>query len=144
MSKVDAVVLKETKYIALVVLILSALMEAVFLIIGKWNYTVLLGNLLGGGVGILNFFLMGLGLQKALDKGDAKDARVTANFSHTMRNFMIIVVLAAGVLLNCFNTVAVIVSLFFSSLGIYIKYFITKKNEVPSSENDNNEEVVEE
>lgn len=144
MSKVDAVVLKETKYIALVVLILSALMEAVFLIIGKWDYTVLLGNLLGGGVGILNFFLMGLGLQKALDKGEAKDARATANFSHTMRNFMIIVVLAVGVLLNCFNTVAVIVSLFFSSLGIYIKYFITKKNEVPSSENDDNEEVVEE
>ena len=64
MAKVDKVVLKETKYIALWVIIFSLIMEAVFLIINKWDYTVLLGNLLSGAVGVLNFFLMGLGVQK--------------------------------------------------------------------------------
>ena len=66
MAKVDKVVLKETKYIALWVIIFSLIMEAVFLIINKWDYTVLLGNLLSGAVGVLNFFLMGLGVQKAV------------------------------------------------------------------------------
>ena len=72
-----------TSYIALATLIMSALMEAVFLIIGRWDLPVLFGNLLGAGVGILNFFLMGLGLQKALDK-DEKDAKATvSSFLHS-------------------------------------------------------------
>ena len=66
MAKVDKVVIKETKYIALWVVIFSLVMEAVFLIINKWDYTVLLGNLLSGTVGVLNFFLMGIGVQKAI------------------------------------------------------------------------------
>ena len=41
-----------TSYIALATLIMSALMEAVFLIIGRWDLHVLFGNLLGAGVGI--------------------------------------------------------------------------------------------
>lgn len=48
--KIDATVRRETIYIAVWVGILSLLMEAVFLIIGKWDYTVLLGNLLSGAV----------------------------------------------------------------------------------------------
>lgn len=68
MKKIDEAVLKETKFIAVSVLILSALMEAVFLIIGKWDITVLFGNLLGGGFAILNFFLMGLTVQNAVTK----------------------------------------------------------------------------
>ena len=47
MQKIDPTVQKETKYIAAVVIVLSAAMEAVFLVLGKWNYTVLLGNALG-------------------------------------------------------------------------------------------------
>ena len=57
-AKIDPTVRKETLYIGVAVLILSALMEAVFLIIGKWDYTVLLCNLLSGCAAVLNFFLM--------------------------------------------------------------------------------------
>ena len=68
MKKIDPTVLKETKYIALWVLIFSALMQAVFLVLRAWDYTVLLGNLLGGGVAVLNFLLMGITVQNALQK----------------------------------------------------------------------------
>ena len=44
-KKVDPTVKTETRFIALVVLILMILMEAVFLIIGQWDITVLLGGL---------------------------------------------------------------------------------------------------
>lgn len=55
MKKVDKTVLRETGYIALFVILLSVLMQAVFLIIGKWDYTVLLGNLLSAAA-VGNFF----------------------------------------------------------------------------------------
>ena len=74
MAKIDKVVIKETKYIALWVGILSLIMELVFVILAKWDYTVILGNVLGGGAAVLNFFLMGLGVQKAVTM-EPKDAK---------------------------------------------------------------------
>ena len=72
MKKIDAVVIKETKYIGLWTLVLSLLMQAVFLVIGRWDYTVLLGNLLSGAAAILNFLLMGITVQRALGKEEAE------------------------------------------------------------------------
>jgi len=46
MKKPGAVVLKETKYIALVVLSLSFVMQIVFAVLSAWDYKVLLGNIL--------------------------------------------------------------------------------------------------
>ena len=80
MKKVDKTVLKETKYIAKFVVLLSAIMQAVFLVVGKWDMTVLLGNILSGVAGVLNFFLMGISIQKALTK-DVKDAKTTMKLS---------------------------------------------------------------
>lgn len=48
MSRIDPTVKKETGYIAGWVLLLSAVMELVFLLTGHMDYTVSLGNLLGG------------------------------------------------------------------------------------------------
>ena len=117
MKKIDAVVLKETKYIGLWVLIFSMLMQAVFLIIGKWHYSVLLGNLLTGFFAVLNFLLMGITVQRALGR-EEKEARTMIKVSQMYRNLMILVVAAVGVLLSCFNTVAVIVPLFFPRIAI--------------------------
>ena len=117
MKKIDETVLKETKFIALSVLILSALMEAIFLIIGEWDITVLFGNLLGGGFAILNFFLMGLTVQNAVTK-DEKEAKNTVKVSQVYRNFMLLAVAALGVGLSCFNTWAVIIPLFFPRIAI--------------------------
>ena len=66
MPKADKTVIRETKYIACWIIILSVLMQGIFLIISKWNYTVLLGNFLSGAAMILNFFFMGLSVQKAV------------------------------------------------------------------------------
>ena len=127
MKTIDPTIKKETAYIACATLILSALMEAVFLIIGMWDLPVLFGNLLGAGVGILNFFLMGLGLQKALGK-DEKDARSTVAFSHTMRFFLMAVVLVLAAVLDCFNLLTAVVSLIFPTVGVYLRA-ISIKNE---------------
>ena len=58
--KIQPAVKKETLRIAVGTLILSVLMIAVFLMTGFFDAGVLWGTLLGSGVTILNFFLLGL------------------------------------------------------------------------------------
>ena len=117
MKKIDDAVLKETKYIALWTLIFSVLMQAVFLIIGKWDYTVLLGNLLSAVTCILNFFLMGLSIQKALTM-DEKDAKNHMKTSSTVRRLGVVVITVIGVVLPVCNIWAVIIPLIFPSIAI--------------------------
>ena len=102
MKKIDTTVLRETKYIALWVLILSALMEAVFLVIGKWDYTVLLGNILTAAASVLNFFLMGITVQSALNK-EEKEAKTAMKVSQLYRLLLMLIVVIIGVVAPCFN-----------------------------------------
>jgi len=62
--KVQPAVQAETKKMALGVGVLTVLMIAVFLIVRKFDYTVLLGAVLGYAAAVGNFFLMALTVQK--------------------------------------------------------------------------------
>lgn len=128
MVKVDKVVLKETKYIALWVIIFSLIMEAVFLIINKWDYTVLLGNLLSGVIGVLNFFLMGLGVQKAVMQ-EEKEAKQTMKVSNLMRTFLLFIAVVIGVTVSVFNNWAVIIPLFFPRVAILLRPLFDKRKD---------------
>ncbi|MBQ7455979.1 MAG: ATP synthase subunit I [Clostridia bacterium] len=68
--KVSAEVRQTTAKIAAGVGVLTLLMVAVFLIVGRFDYTVLLGALLGALFAILNFFWMAMGVQRAVDSMD--------------------------------------------------------------------------
>ncbi|MBR2473566.1 MAG: hypothetical protein IKB51_00860 [Clostridia bacterium] len=126
MKKIDEAVIKETKYIAIWVLILSMLMQGVFLIINKWDYTVILGNVLSGAAVILNFFLMGLGVQNALEK-EEKDAKNALKLSRTYRFLFLTVVVIIGVVLPCFSTWTVVIPVFFPRLAICFRTLFDKK-----------------
>lgn len=117
MKQIDATVLKETKYIALWVLILSALMQAVFLVIGLWDYTVLLGNLLSGSAAVLNFFLIGITVWKALER-DESGAKNLMKVSQMYRFLFLAVVVLLGAVLNCFHTWAVVIPMLFPRIAI--------------------------
>ena len=124
--KIDPTVRRETGYIAVCVAVLSALMEAVFLIIGQWDYTVLLGNLLSGAAAIGNFFLMGLTVQKAVGK-EEKQAAGYMKLSQMLRMLMLFVAAALGVALPCFNTWTALIPLFFPRIAITLQPFIRKE-----------------
>ena len=126
-NKIDKVVLQETAYIAVWTLILSAVMQAVFLVIGKWDYTVILGNLLGAAANLLNFFLMALTVQKALEK-EEKEAKQAMKLSHSMRMLMLFVMALLGILLPCFNTIASVIPFFFTRIAIMFRQFFKNKN----------------
>ena len=65
--KVQPAVQAETRKMALGVGVLTVLMIAVFLIIRQFDYTVLLGAVLGAAAAVGNFFLMALTVQKVTD-----------------------------------------------------------------------------
>ena len=128
MQKIDKVVWKETKYIALWTLIFSAILQAVFLVIGKWDYTVLLGNLLSGTAVILNFFAMACSVQKAVEQ-DPKDAKATLQLSKSGRMLALFVVTIIGVVLECFHLFAVLIPLIFPRIAIAIRPLWDKNTE---------------
>ena len=58
MPGMDPAVKKETGYIAVWVVLLSLVMEAVFLLVHKWDLSVLFGNVGGAVIAVGSFFLM--------------------------------------------------------------------------------------
>ncbi|MBQ3134582.1 MAG: hypothetical protein IJB75_02080 [Oscillospiraceae bacterium] len=124
MKKVDATVRRETLYILSWVLVLSVLLQAVFLVLRQWDITVLLGNALSGAAAVLNFFFMGLTVQKALEK-DEKDAKTAMKLSQTYRMLFLIVAAAVGA--TFLNLWAVVIPLFFPRVAISLRPLFDKK-----------------
>lgn len=117
--RIDPSVKRTTRYIALCVLVLSAMMEAVYLIIGEWNLTVLWGNLLGGGIAALNFFLMALTVQRGLGMSQ-EDAKKLLRVSQSLRLLMMLALCAIGASLPVFDPLAVLLPLFFPRIGTFL------------------------
>lgn len=125
-KKIDPTVLKETGYIATMVFIFSLLLQSVFLIIGKWDYTVLTGNLLGFVAAVGNFFLMGLSVQSSLNK-DEKDAKSLMKLSQSLRLLLIFIIVLVGYLVPVFSTIAVIIPLLFPRIAVALRPVFMKK-----------------
>ena len=124
--QVGSVVKNETKYIAAITAILTVLMQAVFLVLKVWDWTVLVGGIFGAFFAVLNFFLLGLTVQKAVKKSE-DDARKTMKASQMYRNLMILVVALLGIYLPCFNMWSVIVPLLFPRIAIALRPAFDKK-----------------
>ena len=124
--KANETVKKECIYIAYCCTILSVLMQAVFVVCKRWEYTVLLGNLLSLVASVLNFYFMGLTVQKAVEK-DESDAKRLMKSSSSARTAVLFVIIAIGVAIPWFNTVSVIVPVFFPRIAIMLRPFIKDK-----------------
>ncbi|MBQ2897010.1 MAG: hypothetical protein IJE46_01625 [Clostridia bacterium] len=124
MKKIDNVVLKETGYIASVTVILSVLMQVLFVISG-WSYTHLLGNILGAFATVANFFIMGITVQKAVLKEES-EAKKLIKFSQSARLFGLFVIALIGHLVPFFDLLAVIIPMLFPRIAIMIRPFIIK------------------
>lgn len=124
--KIEASVKSGTLYIAVSTFLMSVLMESVYLILNRWSIYVLFGNLLGFTVAVLNFFIMGLTVQKAVSKGE-KEAADLSKLSLVLRNLGMFIAVVIGVVFDCFNTVAVILPLFFPRIAIGLKPLLDKR-----------------
>ena len=127
LEKIDPIIRKNTAFMAAFVLVGTTLMEAVFLIIGKWDVTVLWGGLWGAFAAILNFFLMAMTVQKAVTK-EKKDAQSLMKVSQGLRMLLLIVLCAIGASVPAFNLIAVLIPLVFPSVGAKLYNMFVKEN----------------
>lgn len=126
MKKIDPTIMKETSYIGTVAFLFNIVMQSVFLIIGKWDYTVLLGGMLGFIASVGNFFLMGLSVQSAVTK-EEKDAKNTMKLSQSLRLLFLFVIAVIAYVVPVFHVIAVIIPYIFPRLAIALVPILRKK-----------------
>ena len=136
----DPAVKKETGYIAAWVILLSLVMEAVFLLLGKWDVSVLFGNLGGAAAAIGNFFLMALiatrAVDRAVENGKPEEAMTRVKATATVR--LLGCALLCVILIAVFktNVYATLIPMLFPRIGIMFwpKFNKTSATEQPGTE----------
>ena len=128
MIKPQKAVIDNTKYIAVVTAILSVLMQAVFIMFKKWDYTVLTGNVLGAAAAVFNFFVMAMFVQSAVEK-EPKDAKNTLRFSQTIRYMFLIIVAVIGITVPVFNGIATVIPFLFAQFAVTLYPIFYRKKE---------------
>ena len=127
LDNVQPAVKKETKRIIKITIVGLILMWILFAVLHfampdkvPLDYTVFLGGIGGGAVAVLNFFLMGLAVQKAASASDEGTARMKLKASYSQRFLMLILWVILAIVAPCFHFVAGIAPLLFPGTGIKI------------------------
>ena len=127
MRSVSPAVKQETMRIASGTAIGVVLMWVVFFFLHQVNpekipfdYTVFLGGAAGGIVAVLNFFFMGLAVQKAAAATDEDSARMRIKASYSQRMMIQMLWVIIAIVAPCFHFVAGIVPILFPGTGIKI------------------------
>ena len=125
---------KETRNIALSEIIGVAVMLLVFLLLHllmpdriPFDYRVILAGILGGAVAVLNFFLMGMTVQKVANTEDEQVAARKMRVSYTYRMLMQGLWAAFACLLPCFQFAAGLFPLLIPGASIKLRGFISYK-----------------
>lgn len=117
--KIQKTVWQETAHIAEGTAALTAVMLGVFAVIGKFTAMVAVSGLLGAATAVLNFFLLGLTVQKATKPGNEKRSRSIMQFSYSMRMLFQMAVLFLGFFIPALHWVAVACPLLFPRVTIF-------------------------
>ncbi|MBO7359380.1 MAG: ATP synthase subunit I [Clostridia bacterium] len=122
-------VLKETLYIFLGELVLTALMLGVFALIGRFDSKVILGGAAGAVLATLNFFFMAVGAMSAADKAEEQD--VKGGKSVIRLSYIIRLLVLAGLLFAFYKSgladpFALVIPLLFVRLILMLMSFFGK------------------
>ena len=135
LENIQPAVIKETKRVIVITLLGLLLMWILFAALHfimpdkvPLDYTVFLGGIAGGCVAVLNFFLMGLAVQKAAAAEDEGTARMKIKASYSQRFMMQVFWVIIAIIAPCFHFVAGIAPLLFPGTGIKIVGIFHNKN----------------
>lgn len=133
-GEIQPAVKKETKRVILYTVAGVILMWVVFAVLHgimpekvPFDYTVILGGIGGGIVAVLNFFLMGLTVQKAAAAEDEAMARARLKASYSQRMLLQMLWAVAAIAAPCFQFAAGLIPLLFPSTGIKLYAIFQKK-----------------
>lgn len=135
LENVQPAVKKETKRVVMITGAGLILMWILFAILHftmpdkvSFDYTVILGGIGGGVIAVLNFFLMGLAVQKAASATDEGTARMKLKASYSQRFMMMILWVIVAIVAPCFQFVAGIAPLLFPGTGLKFVGIFHKAN----------------
>ena len=131
LEKTAPAIRKETKYIMIAEIIGVVLMLLVFgighmILPDKipFGITVILGGLVGGFVAVLNFFLMGLTVQKVASSDNEEAGRRLMKASYSRRMLLQMGWVVVAIVAPCFQFVAGIVPILFPSVAVKLRSII--------------------
>jgi len=125
--KLDPTVKKETLYILLGETIMTILLLAVYLILDRLTVHVLLGALAGGILAVLNFFVMGLTIQKALSMPDEDHAKLM-RASQSLRLMLIALTVILCLAVAKLDVIATLAPLLFPRIVIFVRGIMMAKD----------------
>lgn len=126
------IVYRETAVIAAGVSVCTAVMFAVWFLLGKFDASVLFGGLVGAALSIGNFFFMAMGTSLAADKAEAQDVKagqLLVRNSYMLRLVVLFVILFACAKSGFFNLFALALPLVFIRPTLTVAEFFRKKGE---------------
>ncbi len=101
-------------------IILTVIENIGFLLLADWDYTVLLGSLLGFGITTMFFYSICVSVPKALSYGDPDMAQKSIRASRTYRTIMMAVGLLIAIKLPFVNAFAAMIPLLFTRISIMV------------------------
>ena len=124
-ADIQPAVRKETRHVAIGTAICVVLMWVMYAILHAvtpeqvpFDYTVILGGLGGGIIAVLNFFLMGLTVQKVVSLEDEGQARNKMKASYSQRMMLQLLWGIAAIVSPCFQFAAGLLPLLFPNIVI--------------------------
>lgn len=128
----NKIVWRETAVVALGVALCTALMVAVFALLGKFDLSVLLGGAVGALLAIGNFFFMAVGITLAANKAENQDVnsgKLLVRNSYLLRLLVLGILLFACAKSGIFHLFALVLPLVFVRPALTIAEFFRKTGE---------------
>lgn len=125
-------VLTQTGIIAIGQAVGVAVMLGIFALLGRFDYTVVLGSLMGALVATLNFFFMAVSLTLAADRAteqDVKGGKGVVKSSYAIRILVMFAVLFACAKSGHFQVIALVVPLLLVQPTLLVAEFFRKKGD---------------
>ena len=109
---------------AIGVLIMTAIMVAVFALIGKFSYKVITGAVLGATVTIINHLFLTYSVVRIVEKEDAGNGKSFMKLSYLIRLAIIAVTIIVAIKVPVFNYIAVAIPFLFPRIVIVATHLI--------------------
>lgn len=125
-------ILQKTLIIALGLVICIGAMIGIYALLGCFDTSVLIGGIIGGVLGVLNFFFMAVSADMAADKAaaqDVKGGKALIRSSFIFRLIVMLIVLIAFAKSGLANPLAMVIPIFLVRPIISLTEFFRKSGE---------------
>ena len=129
--RINDTVRKETAFVIGFSFVLCVVMQSVYLIVGAFSVRSLIATFISLAIGSLNFFLMGLSLQRALED-TAENAQRRMKASQSLRTLMMLALVVVSIILLGYElpvVLALVIPLLFPRVAVTVRLLRTSKKD---------------